>query len=178
MTLKINIFKICSALAITTVLVACQGIEREAKYPERRSGDKDIVYRGEREGIFGKGTGIGLFNSKKKQENTAGITVNAYLWRAALDTISFMPISNADPFGGTILTDWYEDPNARGERVKANIMILSRELRTDALKVSLFRQVGKNGAWRDAPVDPATVTALENAILTRARELKVAAASE
>jgi hypothetical protein len=163
---------ILSLFAITS----CEGIKTEAKYPVRREGDKsNTVYAGEREGIFGKG-GLGVFGDDKDKKQGVGITVNAYLWRAALDTMSFMPISNADPFGGTIITDWYEDPNAKGERVKANILILSRELRTDALKVSLFRQVATKGGWKDAPVDPKTVTALENTILTRARQLKVAAA--
>ena len=77
-------------------LAACSGVKTEAKYPERRAGDRDIVYAGEREGIFGKG-GIGLFN-KKKDNDAVGITVNAYLWRAALDTVSFMPMASADPF--------------------------------------------------------------------------------
>lgn len=155
-------------------LAGCSGVKTEAKYPDRRQGDQDIVYAGERQGMFGKG-GLGLFGSKKKENEAAGITVNAYLWRAALDTVSFMPIANADPFGGTILTDWYEAPEAKGERLKANILILSRSLRTDALKVSLFRQVNTNGQWKDAAVDPKTITQLENAILTRARELRVAA---
>ena len=153
-------------------LTACQGVETKAEYPTRLPGDKDAVY-GQREGIFGKG-GIGLFNSKKDKNEASGITVNAYLWRAALDTVSFMPLANADPFGGTIITDWYETPNAPGERVKANIFILGRQLRTDALKVSLFRQVETDGQWRDATVDPKTVNALEDSILTRARQLSVA----
>jgi hypothetical protein len=168
------------ALCLIAPLAACQGVKTEAKYPHNRQpGQNDIQYAGERQSIFGKG-GMGLFGSKDKKDGTTGvgITVNAYLWRAALDTISFMPIANADPFGGTIITDWYEDPAVKGERVKANILILSRVLRTDALKVSLFRQVQAGGAWKDAPVDPKTVTALEDTILTRARQLKVAAAAQ
>jgi len=165
-------------VAVLTVLAlglsACSGVETKAEYPNRRAGDEDAVY-GQREGIFGKG-GIGLFGNKKTDEAAAaGVTVNAYLWRAALDTISFMPLTSADPFGGTIITDWYESPNAKGERVKANIFVLGRQLRTDMLKVTLFRQTNVKGTWKNAPVDPATVTQLENAILTRARQLKVAA---
>lgn len=154
-------------------LSACEGIETKAEYPTRQQGDADAVY-GEREGLFGKG-GLGLFGSKKEnQAATAGITVNAYLWRAALDTVSFMPVANADPFGGTILTDWYEAPGVKGERIKANIFIMGRTLRTDALKVTLFRQVLKGNQWREAAIDPKTVTAMEDAILTRARQLRVA----
>lgn len=163
----------------TLALVGCESLPQgEAKYPTRRPGDEDLVYAGERESIFGKG-GMGIFSTKKDEQNQTGITVNAYLWRAALDSISFMPITNADPFGGTILTDWYEAPEAKGERIKANILILSRTLRTDALKVSLFRQVrGRNGQWQDAAVDPATISQLEEAILTRARQMRVAATEE
>jgi hypothetical protein len=157
------------------ILAGCADVKGEQKYPTRRAGDEDLVYAGEREGLFGKG-GLGLFGSDKKTESTAGITVNAYLWRAALDTVSFMPIANADPFGGTIITDWYEAPEANGERIKANVLILSRSLRTDALKVTLFRQVkGRNGQWADAKVDPKTVSQFEEAILTRARAMRVAA---
>src|SRR5688572_6674832 len=109
------------ALALLPLFLnACSGIKTEAKCPDRRPGDDDIVYHGEREGIFGKG-GIGLFNKEKKDGETAGITVNAYLWRASLDTVSFMPLASADPFGGTIITDWFEAPETKGERVKANI---------------------------------------------------------
>jgi hypothetical protein len=157
-----------------TILAGCADMKGEQKYPTRRAGDEDLVYAGEREGLFGKG-GLGLFNSDKKSESGAGITVNAYLWRAALDTVSFMPIANADPFGGTIITDWYEAPEAKGERIKTNVLIMSRALRTDALKVTLFRQVrGKNGQWVDAAVAPKTVSQFEEAILTRARAMRVA----
>ncbi len=163
-------------LVLPAFLAGCGGIQSEAKYPAGRGpGSKDIVYHGERESIFGEG-GAGLFGSKDKKGGEAGvsITVNAYLWRASLDTISFMPLASADPFGGTIITEWYEDPNVPGERVKANVFVLGKELRTDALRVSLFRQVKSGGTWRDAPVDAATVSALENTILTRARQLRVA----
>lgn len=166
---------LASALLVSLALGACADVKTEARYPERRSGDgSETIYAGERQGIFGK-DGLGLFG-KKKDQNGVGITVNAYLWRAALDSVSFMPIVNADPFGGTIITDWYEAPEAKGERIKANVLILSRELRSDALKVSLFRQVrAKSGAWQDASVDPKTTTRMEEAILTRAREMRVAA---
>lgn len=163
---------LAALMGLSLLVSACEGVETKAEYPTRQMGDKDAVY-GEREGLFGKG-GIGLFGGKEKKQDVSGITVNAYLWRAALDTISFMPISNADPFGGTILTDWYQAPNVGTERIKANIFIMGRSLRTDALKVTLFRQVQKGGTWQDATVDPNTVTQIEDAILTRARQLRVA----
>ena len=103
-----------------------------------------------------------------------GVSVNAFLWRAALDTISFMPLANADPFGGIILTDWYRPPETGSERFKVNVYILDSELRADGLRVSVFRQRrDANGVWLDAKVSADTGTNLENAILKRARQMRV-----
>jgi hypothetical protein len=98
--------------------------------------------------------------------------VNAYLWRGALDTLSFMPLSSADPFGGVIITDWYTPAASNGERFKATAYILGRELRSDGVRVSIFRQVLQNGQWVDAAVSPVTVGEIENKVLSRARELR------
>ena len=98
--------------------------------------------------------------------------VNAYLWRGALDTLGFMPLASADPFGGVIITDWYTPPASNGERFKATAYILGRELRSDGVRVSIFRQVMQNGQWVDAPVSPVTVGEIENKVLARARELR------
>jgi hypothetical protein len=102
-----------------------------------------------------------------------GIGVNSYLWRASLDTLSFMPLASADPFGGIIITDWYADPTSPTERFKATVYILDTHLRADALNVSIFRQTQVNGQWQDATVDPQTEIQIENAILTRARQLRL-----
>jgi hypothetical protein len=105
----------------------------------------------------------------------AGIGVNSYLWRASLDTLSFMPLASADPFGGTIISDWYAPPETPDERFKTTVYILDKRLRADALRVSVFRQTrGKDGSWNDASVDPTTAGKVENAILTRARQLRLA----
>ena len=103
------------------------------------------------------------------------IGVNAYLWRAALDTISFMPIVQTDSNGGVIVTDWYVNPNLQTERMKVTVAILDQDLRADALRVSALRQVNQNGQWVDSPVEAATVQKLEDIILTRARDLRRAA---
>jgi hypothetical protein len=103
----------------------------------------------------------------------AGIGVNSYLWRASLDTLNFMPLASADPFGGVIITDWYSAPTTPNERFKATVYILDTRLRADALNVSIFRQTNTNGAWADATVDPDTEVQIENAILSRARELRL-----
>ncbi len=98
--------------------------------------------------------------------------VNAYLWRGALDTLSFMPLASADPFGGVIITDWYTPAAANGERFKATAYILGRELRSDGVRISIFRQVLQGGQWVDAPVSAVTVGEIENKVLSRARELR------
>ncbi len=111
---------------------------------------------------------------KEEPSGGGGIAVNGYLWRASLDTMSFMPLSSADPFGGVIVTDWYVSPESPNERFKVQIYILDRQLRADGLRVSVFRQVrDAYGSWSDAPVKPDTARQLENAILTRARQLRI-----
>jgi hypothetical protein len=102
----------------------------------------------------------------------SGLGVNAYLWRGALDTLSFMPLVSADPFGGVIITDWFTPPSTTGERFKATAYILGRQLRADGVRVALFRQVQQNGQWVDAAVSQATTSEVENKVLARARELR------
>lgn len=100
------------------------------------------------------------------------IGVNAYLWRASLETISFMPLLQTDSNGGVLVTDWYVNPTSPGERMKLTVSILDQDLRADALRVAASRQIAQNGAWIDAPVQAATVQKLEEIILTRARDLR------
>jgi hypothetical protein len=100
------------------------------------------------------------------------IGINAYLWRAALDTVSFMPLLQTDSNGGVIVTDWYVNPKAPGERMKLTVSILDRDLRADAVRVAASRQMFSGGQWVDAPVQAATVQKLEDIILTKARDLR------
>jgi hypothetical protein len=120
--------------------------------------------------------GSDLFNlGGDKNAEASGIGVNGFLWRASLDTISFMPIASADPFGGVIITDWYSAPDNPNERVKLNIFIRDRDLRADGIKISVFREVkGADGGWRDVPVAASTGGSLENTILTKARQIRLA----
>jgi hypothetical protein len=122
-------------------------------------------------GLFG----LGIFKGgDDEQGGPAQIGVNGYLWRASLDTLAFMPLASADPYGGVIITDWYAAPEAPGERFKATVYILDTRLRADGLNVQVFKQVASGGAWVDATPSPQTETDLENAILTRARQLRLA----
>lgn len=113
---------------------------------------------------------------KDQEDNTGGggVAVNGFLWRASLDTMSFMPLSSADPFGGVIITDWFIPPESPDERFKVQVYILSRQLRADGLRVTVFRQTRDGrGGWIDAGVRTETPSELENAILTRARQLRI-----
>ncbi len=120
--------------------------------------------------LFGGG------DSGKNAGGPAGVGVNSFLWRASLDTVSFMPLASADPFGGVIITDWYSPPDTPDERFKVNVFILGRDLRADGVRASVFHQKkDPTGQWTEAPVDANTATGLENAILTRAREIRLSA---
>jgi len=159
--------------AIATLLISACGLDGDtSSYPK----DEEDT-RKER---MGKLTGDnGLTIGGSDEQSDAGnnpLGVNSFLWRASLDTLAFMPLASADPFGGVIITDWYEDPNARGERFKVNALILDRQLRADSVKVTLFKQKKdeKTGQWLDQAVDAGTNRKLEDSILTRARQLRVA----
>ena len=109
-----------------------------------------------------------------KVDYQRGIGVNGYLWRATLDTLSFMPLLNADPWGGVVNYDWYTNPQTPNERFKATVFILDTRLRADALNVTVTKEVkGSDGQWTAAPVAAHTETDLENAILTKARQLNL-----
>ena len=152
----------------------------ERQYPDTagRSGPPNPAPKAgeKRDTIFGEG-GLNIFGGGGSGDNTGGgIGVNSYLWRASLDTLSFMPLASADPFGGVIITDWYQDPKAQGERFKVTTYILDKRLRADGVKVAVFRQKKDDkGNWVDTPVDQVTATKIENAILVRARELRMRA---
>jgi hypothetical protein len=117
---------------------------------------------------------FGAGGSGDQNAGPAGVGVNSYLWRASLDTVSFMPLASADPFGGVIITDWYSPPDTPNERFKVNVFILGRDLRADGVRASVFHQKkDPMGQWTEAAVDANTATGLENAILTRAREIRL-----
>lgn len=100
------------------------------------------------------------------------IGVNSYLWRASLDTLSFMPLVQTDSNGGVIVTDWYVNPQVPNERIKVTVTILDQDLRADALRVAAIRQVNQGGQWVAAPVQATTTQKLEDVILTKARDLR------
>ncbi len=159
-------------------LSACQYADPDTTYPRNKPGKGGgATYEPRGPGIFGD-DGIVLFGGDAEAPAGAaggGIGVNSYLWRASLDTIAFMPLVSADPFGGVIITDWHSPPETTQERFKVTLYILGRDLRADGVRAAVFRQ-SRDGAsgWVDAPVEANTARDLENAILTRARQLRLA----
>ena len=165
--------------AIVIALGGCGGTELEpppgynTENQERIRQEYGTVWGGD-EPLFRRGTGRFAGEDGTDGGAYAGIGVNAYLWRAALETIDFLPLAQADPFGGVIITDWYS-PERADERFKLNVYILDTVLRADAVKVAVFRQTSGENGWQDAAVDSQTSTDIEDSILTRARELRIAA---
>lgn len=174
-TYMFRAFLMLLALPLLFVISGCETYKGDAKYPtghDRTTTGGDIY--GKRESVFGQ-DGLSLFGGKKdKNDGANGIGVNSYLWRASLDTVSFMPLASADPFGGVIITDWYIAPEKPDERFKVNIFILDKQLRSNGIKVKVFRQVKKGANWVDSTVADNTGPQMEEAILTRARQLRVA----
>ncbi len=168
------------AAILMAALSACSGFygSDDTAYPDddnrKTTGDPYTAPKG---GLFGP-EGLTLFGGSDTPQDGGGgtgIGVNSFLWRASLDTVAFMPLSSADPFGGVIITDWYSPPATQGERFKVNVYILSRDLRADGVRATVFKQrLDEAGAWVDMPVDKATAVQLEDAILTRARQLRIA----
>ena len=131
-------------------------------------------------GLFGKGGGIslsGIIGDNNQEKNTSGgviaMSVNPFLWRAALETIDFMPLSSADQIGGTIITDWYSTSGNEKERCKLNIFITGTNLKTENLRVVSFCQEFKNPTWVNKETAKENNIKIENAILNKAKKLKL-----
>lgn len=170
------IARIFSFVAILGLLAACEGVKvSKTELPNDRWEQRE-----KRSSVFG-GNGIGFGGSEKEGQvqTGTGIGVNAFLWRATLDTISFMPLASADPFGGVVLTDWHSPAESPMERFKLNVYILGQALRADGIRVAAFRQVKNNtNEWQAVNMDPKAITDIENAILTRARQLRSESATQ
>lgn len=173
--MKIHFILFITLLTVT----ACGGVEGEKKFPtgmDRDGVNGNDIYS-EKESIFGEG-GISILGGDDDNQSTDVITVNSYLWRASLDTVSFMPLANVDPFGGVILTDWYSDADKENERYKLNVFVIGSQLRSDAIRVSAFQQKQIRGQWKDVKIDTSVATKIEDAILTRARQIRISQNAE
>ena len=168
-----------NALALTAVaalLAACSNSRFVGNEEYGTDNQREMILR--QTGGDPGASGLVVFGVDRSRQNQAaggggaGMTVNAFLWRATLDTRSFMPLASADPFGGVIITDWYTPPAADGERFKATAYVTTRQLRSDGVRVQVFRQVNQRGTWVDAPTSAATNSEMEDRVLARARELR------
>lgn len=169
--MKLRNITILCGLAVLTAACASE-VEQTA--PESAN-QGEVSQDAEQPFSFFSDEAVEFFDGNGEAENAGPrIGVNPFLWRASLDTISFMPLAQADPFGGVIISEWHQPDGVEGERLKVNLFILGRELRADGLRASVFRQVReRGGAWVDAEIEPGTATELENAILTRARQMRI-----
>ncbi len=161
-----------------TACAPVEGLEYDS--PQTKSDYRRSTGVGQDSSVLG-GSGLSIFGGDDEAAGAASspIPVNSFLWRATLDTLSFLPLASADPFGGVIITDWYAPPESVNERFKMTVYILSRSLRSDGLKVAVFRQIrDQDGSWIDAEVSDGTARQLEDGILSRARELRVAGLAE
>jgi hypothetical protein len=173
-----------ASLVLILVFSACSGVELGEPTPPSAKSQREQLR--DRYGTVHGNEGLVLFSTRRDRTGVGGsaddsfgggIGVNPFLWRASLETIDFMPLTQTDPFGGVIITDWYAPPETPDERFKLNVYILGQELRADGVKVAVFRQVGGEGGWLDAPVERETAARIEDTILSRARELRVASLS-
>lgn len=168
-------------LALLLLLVACAG-GRQVRNDEYGPGNvREEILR--QTGANPATSGFVVFGVDRSRQlaeaaggggggGGGGMTVNAFLWRATLDTLSFMPLASADPFGGVIITDWFAPPAAPGERFKATAYVLGRQLRSDGVRVQVFRQQLRGNQWVDAPASMAVNSEMEDRVLARARELR------
>lgn len=156
--------------ALLILLAACSDTESELSFPQRQ----ELLRNQSRGRLTGDGLKLGGGGDEEGGGGKNPLGVNAFLWRATLDTLAFLPLHDADPFGGVVITDWYEDPKTRGERYKVTALILDKQLRADGVKISLFKQRrASNGEWVDIEVQDRLERKLEDTILTRARQLRV-----
>jgi hypothetical protein len=163
-------------IGLLSLLSACgKDLGGEAKYPTGadRTATENIYEKPP--SIFG-GDGLRFGGAKDDDDakGSSGMALNSYLWRASLDTISFMPLASADPFGGVLITEWYAPPEKPDTRFKLNVFILTRELRSDGVQVKLFEQQKAGGEWQNIAASGGTARKLEDTILTRARQMRVA----
>lgn len=157
------------ALMLLT-LTNCSALSKgKAVYPKSQDEIENIHV-----GKLTDGQGLTMFIGDNKKTAETDINVNSYLWQAALDTIYFMPLISADPFGGTIITDWYSTSSSTKERYKLNIIIVGPALRSDAIKVATFKQVkNATGVWQDTQIDRQLSRDIEDKIIATARAIKV-----
>lgn len=178
--LRAKFSAVAAVAALSAALAACgSDVPVEYEYPTK--GANGLPTYEKQESLVGP-SGLDIFSlgqGGQGQGGGVGVAVNAFLWRASLDTLSFLPLASADPFGGVIISDWYSPPDSPNERFKITVYILDRALRSDGIRANVFRQTRVGATeWRDAAVDDGLGKDLENTILTRARQIRIQQASQ
>lgn len=179
------------SLALCGCLIGCGEVTVEEAKPRVTEQNERIR---EQSGTFhGNPKGFVLYSTRDAEEGAVaddnqadgakagavpGASANSFLWQASLESLDFMPLAQADRSGGVIITDWFAPSETPDERFKVTVYILDSELRADALKVTVFRQIDDPKGWVDAPVTKGTASGLEDNILTRARELRLTLAGD
>lgn len=160
------------AIGLAALLVGCtDAVPLDTRSQDEKDNDPFLDHS-KRQTVFGEG-GLSLFSDKSDKGSGSSIGVNSFLWRASLDTLHEFPISSVDPFGGVIISDWFVPPESPNERLKLNVFILDHTLRADGIRVSVFRQTLRGDqTWRDAQVPQSINIKLEDAILTKARQMR------
>ena len=158
--------------SLLLALTACTNSQQTAEAPKSYEEKKKLGF-GSLAGP--EGLTLSTDNISGRTNDTGGQVINSYLWRASLDTLKFAPLISSDGPGGILITDWYQPVNAK-DRLKIQVRIKDRQLRSDALEVTIYKQVKQNGGWCDSGIDPKASRELENIILLKAREIRVATA--
>ena len=141
-----------------------RAVAREREERERRGETEDTNLLGDLFAGIGSSGGV----------QGPAIGVNAHLWKASLDTLSFMPLASADPFGGIIITEWYTSSDSPAEKFKIIVYITGMQLKVDALKIKVFKKIkNETGDWIDQPANQELSVKIENSVLTKAREYKI-----
>ena len=179
--------RMAGGMALALLIAGCGGNgELAAKKDEAPRSGPTNRYDPEAEGLFGEGgftlgklASGNLFGGRGDAERGSATPINRFLWQASLDTLSFMPLASTDPFTGVIATDWSSTEAAPGERFKVTVYLNSPRLSATSVKVAVYRQVrDAGGNWVQTAIDPETPRRIEDSILTRARQIRVAELSE
>ena len=152
------------------LLVACSGVTvtREETPVQKRQRESQSLLTGQ------AGRGINLNQALGGSQSGAALPVNALLWRASIDTLSVVPLNSIDTYSGTIISDWYKNPENPNQRIKIALFVLDQELRSDAIKAEVYVQhrTSASNDWTDAGRDTELAIRLEELVLTRAREIR------
>jgi hypothetical protein len=129
-------------------------------------------------GLFSKDASKGIsldsiLNLESSESSVGGANVNAYLWRASLNILSFTPLISTDALGGTIISDWYINKKNKNQRMKITAFIKTAELKSNGIGVKVHIQSFKDGYWSETYTNKDLETKIENTILNEARNLRI-----